>query len=163
LFVAERFDLENDTTDGLTMDLTLYSGVNPNLNASGWDKRQATLVLYLFADGVGTRIKPKLIFHGASGDSNRILKREQHLYNKGVTVEFNPTAYNTEKLLLKFIDEDMLPELLSGPAERIKSLISPGCFRWPHYRRRPLKAAFSGCHHLISSHLIVDSDRKVRP
>jgi hypothetical protein len=46
------------------------------------------------------------IFHGASGDSNRILKREQHLYNKDVTVEFNPTAYNTEELFLKFIDEE---------------------------------------------------------
>jgi hypothetical protein len=31
--------------------------------------------------GVGTRIKPKIIFHGASGDRNRILNKEQHRYH----------------------------------------------------------------------------------
>jgi hypothetical protein len=108
--------------EGKTYDLTGSRTISAETDRSGWDKRQATLVLYLFPDGVGTRIKPKLIFHGASGDRNRILNKEQHRYHKGVTVEFNPTAYNTEELFLKFIDEELLPALASG-SERQKSLL----------------------------------------
>ena len=42
---------------------------------SGWDKRQATLILYIWADGI-QRLKPKLIFHGTAGLAGRILEKE---------------------------------------------------------------------------------------
>jgi hypothetical protein len=42
---------------------------------SGWGKRQATLILYIFANG-SKPLKPKLFFHG-SPDGN-LLKEEQH-------------------------------------------------------------------------------------
>jgi hypothetical protein len=59
-----------------TYDLTGSWTVSAKTDRSEWDKRRATLVLYLNAGGFGTRIKPKLIFHGASGEWNWILKRE---------------------------------------------------------------------------------------
>jgi hypothetical protein len=67
---------------------------------SGWDKRQAILVLYIFADGI-PRIRPKLIFHGkATDEGGKIEECESHLYHKGVTVHFNSTAYNNEELTI---------------------------------------------------------------
>lgn len=75
---------------------------------SGWDKRQATLILYIFADGI-SRIRPKLIFHGTSGENIR--RREGHLWHTGVTVEFNDTAYNNEQLFLDFIESELCPVL----------------------------------------------------
>jgi len=71
----------------------------------GWDKRQATLILYVFADGL-SRIKPKLIFHAATGA--QIRRNEEGLYDNRVTIEFNPTAYNNEALLLRWIDEALI-------------------------------------------------------
>ncbi|RPA89608.1 hypothetical protein L873DRAFT_1849216 [Choiromyces venosus 120613-1] len=71
----------------------------------GWDKRQATLILYVFADGL-PRIKPKLIFHAATGAQVR--RKEEALYDKRVTVEFNPTAYNNEALFLRWIEEELI-------------------------------------------------------
>ena len=71
----------------------------------GWDKRQATLILYVFADG-RSQIKPKLIFHAATGA--QIRRNEEALYDKRVTVEVNPTAYNNEALLLRWIEEELI-------------------------------------------------------
>lgn len=97
--------------EGKTYDLKGSHTISARTHRSGWDKRQATLILYIFADGVGSRIKPKIIFHGVSGSGNRILGKEKHLYHPEVTIEFNPTAYNTEDLFLKFFDEELFPSL----------------------------------------------------
>ena len=42
---------------------------------SGWGKRQVTLILYIFIDGV-PRIKLKLIFYSSISKDARILKKE---------------------------------------------------------------------------------------
>ncbi|RPA95474.1 hypothetical protein L873DRAFT_1845941 [Choiromyces venosus 120613-1] len=94
--------------DGKTYDLTGSKTVSGKTEQSGWDKRQATLILYIFADGVA-RIRPKVIFHATSGDNIR--QREGHLWHNGVTVEFNNSAYNNEELFLKFIETELLPAL----------------------------------------------------
>ena len=69
-------------------------------DCSGWDKRQATLILYIFGNGV-PRIQPKLIFHRkATDEGGKIEEWESHLYYKGVTVYFNSTTYNNEELTI---------------------------------------------------------------
>jgi hypothetical protein len=66
--------------------------ITAKTNCSSWDKQQATLVLYIFANGIPW-IRPKLIFHGkATDEGGKIKERESHLYHKGVTIHFNSTA-----------------------------------------------------------------------
>ncbi|RPB00518.1 hypothetical protein L873DRAFT_1564006, partial [Choiromyces venosus 120613-1] len=100
--------------DGRTYDLKGSKTISGKTDRSGWDKRQATLILYIFADGIA-RIKPKIIFHGKSGDRGVIRQKEQHHWHPGVTVEFNETAYNNEELFLRFIDEELIPALQKAP------------------------------------------------
>jgi hypothetical protein len=57
---------------------------------SGWDRRQATLQVYVFADSI-QRCRPLLIFHGDLLGNSRC-RVEEKLYNKGVVVAFNKTA-----------------------------------------------------------------------
>lgn len=80
---------------------------------SGWDKRQASLVLCVFADGVN-RISPLIIFHGLG----ERLRKEKEKYHPGVIVEFNEKAYMNENLFLKYIKCYLIPALQqhSGPS-----------------------------------------------
>lgn len=78
---------------------------------SGWDKRQASLVLCIFADGVN-RIPPMIIFHG----QGKRLGKEQAKYHPGVLVEFNDTAYMTEVLFIKYIEMYLIPALNGKPS-----------------------------------------------
>lgn len=94
--------------DGHTYDFCGAKTVSGKSDRSGWDKRQATVILYIFADGV-SRIPPKLIFHGTAGPNGQIFKQEGHLYSGGVTVEFNETAYNNQGLFQKWIVEELVP------------------------------------------------------
>jgi hypothetical protein len=58
---------------------------------SGWDRRQATLQVCIFADGI-KRCQPLLIYHGdLIGNSRR--RVEEKLYDKRVRVAFNKTAW----------------------------------------------------------------------
>lgn len=54
---------------------------------SGWDKRQASLVLCVFVDGVN-RVPPMIIFHG----KGNVPMRESPEYHPGVIVGFGDTA-----------------------------------------------------------------------
>jgi hypothetical protein len=96
--------------DGYTYELKGSKTVAGKSARSGWDKRQATLVVYIWADGE-MHIKPKLIFHGAPPPRGQIYAQEGHLYSKDVTVEFNETAYNNEELFLKWLNEELFPVL----------------------------------------------------
>jgi hypothetical protein len=85
--------------------------VTAKTDRSRWDKRQASLVLYIFADGV-SRILPKLIFHRKpTNEGGKIKERERHLYHQGVTVHLNPTAYNNEELMAQWINDELIPIL----------------------------------------------------
>ena len=59
---------------------------------SGWDYRQATLMLYVSADGI-PRCKPLLIFKGKDGVKNNSIRKEMTKYDKGVVVQWNSKAY----------------------------------------------------------------------
>lgn len=133
--------------NGRTFEIKGAKTVWAKQTRGGWDKRQATLILYVFADGL-PRIKPKLIFHAVTG--TQIRRNEEPLYDKRVTIEFNPTAYNNEALFLRWIEEELIkledwkdggllaidaaefhktPKILSSLREHaiIPSLIPPGC------------------------------------
>ncbi|KZL84411.1 pogo transposable element with krab domain-like [Colletotrichum incanum] len=76
---------------------------------SGWSKRQATLILYIFANSI-QRILPKLIFHGKpSSQGGQIEGNKGSKYSSQITVKFNDTAYNNEYLLDRWITEEFLP------------------------------------------------------
>ena len=78
---------------------------------SGWDKRQATLILCIFADGID-RIAPMIIFHSTGWR----LGGERARYDPRVLVRFNPTAYSNESLFLSYIDTLLAPSLQGRPS-----------------------------------------------
>jgi hypothetical protein len=94
---------------------------------NGWDCRQATLQLCVFADGI-QRSRPLLIFHRAEeGDSRRRVEERQ--YHQDVDILFNPTAWATPKTMLYWIQHsyricslfsfgDIEPKLLAIDAFR---------------------------------------------
>ncbi|KAI8648651.1 DDE-1 domain-containing protein [Fusarium keratoplasticum] len=135
--------------DGSTYALSGEKTVSGKTDRSGWSKRKGTLILPIFADRFG-RLKPKLIFEGAEPPKGKILQREGHLYHPGVTVELNPTAYNNEKLFLKWLNEEVIPckrpyrefmlvmdvasfhktdnvTMLLGQSKILPAMIPPGC------------------------------------
>jgi hypothetical protein len=68
---------------------------------SGWDKRQCTLQVAAYGDGI-QRCRPLLIFHGAEkGDSRRTA--EVRRYHPDVEVLWNPKAWANEKTMLYWI------------------------------------------------------------
>jgi DDE superfamily endonuclease len=76
---------------GRTYDFKGASTVWIKEQRSGWDRRQATLQVCVFADGIN-RCKPLLIFHGHPiGDKRRIA--EEKLYDCRVHTAFNKTAW----------------------------------------------------------------------
>jgi len=77
---------------------------------SGWDKRQASLVLCVFADGI-SRIRPMIIFRGTGAR----LGAEKLRYHAGVLIEFNATAYMNDTLFAKYITNYLVPALGSRP------------------------------------------------
>jgi hypothetical protein len=60
--------------DGCTYGLQGSKTITGKSDQSGWDKRQATLVLFILADRVA-RIKPKLISMESQTDCLRIRKK----------------------------------------------------------------------------------------
>ncbi|RPA93736.1 hypothetical protein L873DRAFT_1703897, partial [Choiromyces venosus 120613-1] len=88
---------------------------------SGWDKRQATLVLTVFGSGK-PRVRPLIIFKGKENYEGRrsqfyIRKREEEMarYDNRVEVRWNETAYANSKLLIDWINNLLVPGLPSGP------------------------------------------------
>ena len=71
---------------------------------SGWDKRQASLLLCIFADGID-RIAPVIIFHGTGPR----LGQEKPKYDPRITVRFNSTAYSNESLFSSYISDYVVP------------------------------------------------------
>lgn len=80
---------------------------------SAWDKRQASLLLSIFVDGIN-RILPLIIFHGTGRGS--LVLREPPQYHSGVIVEFNEEAYMNDQLFLKYIEQHLLLTLGGRPS-----------------------------------------------
>jgi hypothetical protein len=107
---------------------------------SGWDKRQATLMLTIFADGIG-RVKPVLIFHGKSNANRarvpnsrqqRLFEAEQARYHPGVVVIFNEEVYKNAEVMIWWLKSQLFPETLTAmgfsnelaPSERQSGLFA---------------------------------------
>ncbi|RPA95043.1 DDE-domain-containing protein, partial [Choiromyces venosus 120613-1] len=78
---------------------------------SGWNKRMASLVLCVFADGFN-RVPPLIIFHG----KGNVYEKEKNLYHPGILVEFNEEAYMNEKLFYRYLQEHVIPVLVGRPS-----------------------------------------------
>jgi len=84
---------------------------------SGWNKRQATVMLFVFADGA-MRVKPLLLFRGAEvltrpHDQQR-RATEIARYDPRIAVYFNANAYANETVLLHWINNLLVPALPAG-------------------------------------------------
>jgi hypothetical protein len=83
--------------DGYTYDTKGQKTIAGSTKRSGWSKRQASLILTIWADSIN-RTKPILIFHGS--EAGQIKAKEGHLYHSDVLVKFNPKVYNNKALIL---------------------------------------------------------------
>ena len=71
---------------------------------SGWDYRQATLMIYVSADGVN-RCKPLLIFKGQDGPINSRIRKEMTMYDSGVIVQWNVKAYCNVEVMIRWLKQ----------------------------------------------------------
>jgi hypothetical protein len=83
---------------------------------SGWDKRQATIILYIMADG-NTPFKPVVIFHG----KGTVASKEN--YDDRVDVHFNEIAYNNEDLFHTWLCDIYQPYVAQHARGNEESLI----------------------------------------
>ena len=79
---------------------------------SGWDKRQATIQLTIFADGI-PRVKPLLFFRGQGLGSS--LAAEKRLYDNRVIVKFNSKAYANSTNMVEWLEDQLIPVLDGKP------------------------------------------------
>ena len=86
--------------DNKTYVTTSSKDVIAKSGSSGLDKRQATVQLTVFGDGV-PRIKPLVIF---KGKGLRILKAEKEKWDKRVHDRFQPSAWCDEGIMLDWIN-----------------------------------------------------------
>ena len=77
---------------------------------SGWDKRQATLVPTVFADGVA-RGKPLILFRGTEDSllQHRYYGQERAQYDPSVIAWFNPKGYANTATRLRWINKLLIP------------------------------------------------------
>jgi hypothetical protein len=88
------------------------------LDRSGWDKRQAIIILYIMANG-DTPFKPVIIFYG----QGTVLAKEQPYYDLRVEVYFNPTAYHNEEIFLKWLEDVYQPYIANNAHGEEESLV----------------------------------------
>lgn len=88
--------------DGKTFAVTGEKDVWCVTGASGLDKRQCTVQLTVFGDGV-PRVKPAVIFRGKGV---RIRLEERKAWDKRVNVYFQPSAWCDEKVMKDWISND---------------------------------------------------------
>ena len=79
---------------------------------SGWDKRQGTIQLTVFADGV-PRVKALIFFRGKGIGPTIITEMRQ--YDDRVVVKFNPTTYANSENIVSWLDEQLVPVLGGQP------------------------------------------------
>jgi len=75
---------------GQTYEATGLKTVWVKGGMGGWDKRQATLHITIFADSE-MRLEPRISCKGKGTGAN--ILREMQLYDPRVGVKFNPTGY----------------------------------------------------------------------
>jgi len=79
---------------------------------SGWDKRQATIQLTIFADGI-SRVKSLVFFRGQGIGAS--IQVEKQCYNPRVVVKFNTKAYANSTTIVEWLDDQVIPVLEGRP------------------------------------------------
>lgn len=80
----------------------------PGSKQTGWDKRQATIQLTIFADGI-PRVKPLVFFRGQGIGAS--IQAEKERYDQRVVVKFNPKAYANSTSIVEWLDDQVIPVL----------------------------------------------------
>jgi hypothetical protein len=112
----DEIPLPFEFLNGYSYDFKGVHSVTGRSERSGWDKRQAAIILYIMADG-STPFKPVIIFHG----KGTVAKREQ--YDEGVEVHFNETSYNNEILFHNWLENTYQPYVAQTAGDGDTSLI----------------------------------------
>jgi hypothetical protein len=102
--------------NGYSYNFKKVKTVAGKFDRSGWDKRQATIILYIMADG-STSFKPVVVFHG----KGTVVKRET--YDERVEVHFDETAYNNEELFHNWLQNIYQPYVARTACGSEESLI----------------------------------------
>lgn len=107
--------------DGQTYADKGSRSVQVKASNSGWDKRQATLLLTVFGSGK-PRVRPLIIFRGKAEYTGRRAeylqrKRDEEMarYDPRVAIRWNESAYSNADLLVNWIEEYLVPALPPGP------------------------------------------------
>jgi len=79
----------------------------------GWNKRQATIQLTIFADGIDC-VMPLIIFCSTENNTSAPRRREEKLFDSRVVVKFNPKGYANSAIMLFWLEFMLLPVLGSG-------------------------------------------------
>jgi hypothetical protein len=103
---------------GYIYDWKGVTTVAGKFDRSGWNKRQAIIVLYIMANG-DTPFKPVLIFHG----QGIVITKEQPHYDPRVNVYFNPTAYHNKEMFLEWLEDTYQPYIASQAGEGEESMM----------------------------------------
>ena len=98
---------------GKTYNLVGEKTVWLQSSKSGWDKRQGTIQLTVFADGI-PRVLPLIFFRGQGTRPTIVREREE--YDPRVVVKLNPTAYANSSNMLEWLDEQLIPALEGQPS-----------------------------------------------
>ena len=97
--------------DGRTYNTTGAEEVWCSSGASGLDKRQCTVELTVFGDGV-SRVRPMLIFRG---EGKRIKPHERRSWDKRVNVYFQKNAWCDEVIMKKWTSDEWC-NIFTNPA-----------------------------------------------
>ena len=97
--------------DGRTYDTTGAEEVWCSSGVSGLDKRQCTVQLTVFGDGV-SRVRPTLIFRG---EGKRIKPDERRSWDKRVNVYFQKNAWCDEVIMKKWTSDEWC-NIFTNPA-----------------------------------------------
>ena len=111
IFNIDETSLPFEYLSGHTYNSIGAKTIRVKESRGGWDKRMASLVLCIFADGFN-RVPPLIIFHG----KGNVFEKEKNLYHPGVLVEFNEKAYMNGDLFHKYIQENIVPVLGGRPS-----------------------------------------------
>ena len=104
LVIWIKLPLLNEFLQGQCYDFKGAKTIWIKTHRSGWDKRRATLMVYVSADGVN-RCKPLLIFQGQDVVKSSRIKKEMQQYDSGVVVQWNAKAYCNTKVMIRWLKQ----------------------------------------------------------
>ena len=116
----DKTPLPFEFLDGQTYADNGSHSVQLKASNSGWDKRQATLVLTIFGSG-RPQVRPMIIFKGKEkyeGRKSRFYQQKRAekevRYDPWVAVCWNETAYANSDLMIDWIENLLVPTFTSG-------------------------------------------------